>query len=228
MNEGWATFWHYTIMNELFDEDLVSHHFMMEFLHNHTNVIYQVPYDNPHFNGLNPYMLGFTMFSDLKRIAQNPTEEDKRWFPDIAGTDWINALDFSMKNFKDESFVAQFLSPTVIRDLKLFSILDDEQREDLQVEAIHNEEGYHQIRQLLSENFNLSNQEPDIQVHSVDVRGDRSLVLRYTQRNKRPLDESYHEVLKHVYTLWGFPVKLEMLTEDGKVELLGECPPKDV
>ena len=38
MNEGWATFWHYTIINELYETKLVSEDFMMEFLHTHTNV----------------------------------------------------------------------------------------------------------------------------------------------------------------------------------------------
>lgn len=31
MNEGWATFWHYTILNHLYDENLVSDRFMLEF-----------------------------------------------------------------------------------------------------------------------------------------------------------------------------------------------------
>jgi hypothetical protein len=43
MNEGWATFWHYTILNRLYDEGLVTDGFMMEFLQSHTNVVYQPP-----------------------------------------------------------------------------------------------------------------------------------------------------------------------------------------
>lgn len=226
MNEGWATFWHYTIINQLFDEGLVNNDFMMEFLHNHTNVIYQPSFESPYYTGLNPYTLGFTMFCDIRRICENPTEEDKKWFPDIAGSNWVETLDFAMRNFKDESFIAQFLSPKVIRDLKLFCIVDDDNREDLEVSFIHDENGYQKVRQLLSENYNLGNQEPDIQVFNVDKRGDRSITLRYTQRNHRPLNDSTQEVLKHLYTLWGFPVKLEMLTEDAKVQLLYQCPPK--
>ena len=33
MNEGWATFWHYTLLNALYDEGKVTDGFMMEFLH---------------------------------------------------------------------------------------------------------------------------------------------------------------------------------------------------
>ncbi len=226
MNEGWATFWHYTIINHLFEEGLVNDDFMMEFLHNHTNVIYQPPYDSPYYSGLNPYTLGFSMFMDIKRICEEPTEEDKRWFPDIADSDWVTTLDFAMRNFKDESFIAQFLSPKLMRDLKLFNIVDDDNREDLEVIAIHDDDGYKKIRQVLSENYNIGNQEPDIQVFNVDKRGDRSLTLRYTQRNRRPLGEHSQEVLKHLYTLWGFPIKLETLNSEGQTQLLYQCPPK--
>jgi len=224
MNEGWATFWHYTIVNQLFEEKHVRDDFMMEFLHTHTNVLYQPPYDSPYFAGINPYTLGFHLFCDIRRICEFPTEEDKKWFPDIAGSDWVSTLDFAMRNFKDESFIAQFLSPTLMRDLKLFTLLDDDQRDAFEVTAIHNEEGYRQLRQILSEQYNLANQDPDIQVFNVDKRGDRSLTLRYTQRNRRTLAVASQEVVKHLYTLWGFPVKLETLTENGETQLIYQCP----
>lgn len=225
MNEGWATFWHYTIINDLYEEHLVSDEFMMEFLHTHTNVIYQPSFDNPYFNGINPYTLGFNMYCDLRRICENPTEEDKRWFPDFVGTSWIETLNFAMQNFKDESFIAQFLSPKIMREMKLFCLLDDDEKEDLAVTSIHNEEGYKILRQQLSENYNLSAIEPDIQVFEVNRRGDRSLTLRYTQRDRRPLSDSYLEILKHLYMLWGFPVKLESIDQEGKITLLAQCPP---
>lgn len=226
MNEGWATFWHYTIMNQLYTEGLVNDDFMMEFLHSHTNVIYQPSFDSQFYSGINPYTLGFTMFCDIRRICEQPTDEDKRWFPDFAGSDWIETLDFAMRNFKDESFIAQYLSPKVMRDLKLFSILDDDEHADLEVALIHNEEGYQKLRQSLSESYNLGNLEPDIQVYNVDIRGDRSLTLRYTQRKRRPLGATKDEVVKHLYRLWGFPVKLEMLDDENKAQLLSECPAK--
>ncbi|MGH8729314.1 MAG: SpoVR family protein, partial [Burkholderiales bacterium] len=119
MNEGWATFWHHTLLNHLYDEGYLSDGFMMEFLQSHTNVVYQPPFDSPHYNGINPYTLGFGIYSDIRRICEDPTEEDRRWFPDLAGSDWVKAVDFAMRNFKDESFIAQFLSPKLIRDLKL-------------------------------------------------------------------------------------------------------------
>jgi len=173
MNEGWATFWHYTILNQLYDEKLVNDGFMIEFLQAHTNVVYQPAFDSQYYSGINPYTLGFSMMEDIRRICENPSDEDREWFPDIAGSDWIKTLDFAMRNFKDESFIMQYLSPHLIRELKLFSILDDDKESMLKVSAIHDEAGYRSIRTALAEQYNLGSREPDLQVYSVDLRGDR-------------------------------------------------------
>ncbi|GAB1261229.1 SpoVR family protein [Aurantivibrio plasticivorans] len=225
MNEGWATFWHYTLLNTLFERGKVTEGFMLEFLQSHTSVIYQPPYDSPYFSGINPYTLGFTMMTDIRRICENPTEEDKHWFPDIAGSDWLTTLHFAMQNFKDESFILQYLSPKVIRDLKLFCIVDDDSEKEIEVTAIHDESGYHEIRQQLAGNYNLGNREPNIQVYNVDIRGDRSITLRHNQFSRKPLGESTLEVLKHIHRLWGFDVHLESVHNDEVVETY-HCPPR--
>ncbi|MCS3804682.1 stage V sporulation protein R [Chromobacterium alkanivorans] len=219
MNEGWATFWHYTILNRLYDKGMVTDGFMMEFLQSHTNVVYQPPVTARWYNGINPYALGFSMYQDIKRICEAPTDEDRAWFPDLAGTPWRESLEFAMKNFKDESFISQYLSPKLIRDFRLFSIRDDDHDDKLEVSAIHDDMGYRDIRGKLAEQYNLGSREPNIQVWSVNVRGDRSLVLRHTMHNRRPLDDnSANEVLKHVCRLWGFDVRLESVDANGDVK----------
>lgn len=208
MNEGWATFWHYTILNDMFDQGLVTDGFMMEFLHSHSSVVAQPGFDSPYFNGINPYALGFAMMRDIRRICENPTEEDKRWFPDFAGSEWLPALHFAMENFKDESFIQQYLSPQVIRDFHLFCILDEEESETINVSAIHDDDGYRQVREALAAQYNLSSREPDIQVYEVDIEGDRSLTLHHQQQSQKPLAGNTEEVLKHLYRLWKFDVHL--------------------
>lgn len=225
MNEGWATFWHYTILHKLYDEKLVNDAFMLELLQAHTNVIYQPPFNSPYYSGLNPYTLGFLMFQDIRRICESPEEEDYRWAPEIAGSDWQKTLDFAMRNFKDESFLLQFLSPRVIRELKLFSVFDDDRDAKLRVTAIHDEDGYRKIRELLAGQYDLSNIEPNIQVTNVDVGGDRSLTLRHLQSSRRPLGSNYEEMLRHVVRLWGFTCRLEVVYEDGRREMKHECRP---
>ncbi|MGL6071997.1 SpoVR family protein [Craterilacuibacter sp.] len=218
MNEGWATFWHYTILTRLYDKGLVTDGFMMEFLQSHTNVVAQPPVTSNWYSGINPYALGFAMYQDIKRICEAPTAEDRAWFPDIAGSNWRETLEFAMKNFKDESFVSQYLSPKLIRDFHLFALRDDDRDDKLEISAIHNEEGYRKVRELLAEQYNLGSREPNIQVWSVNMRGDRCLTLRHTMHNRRPLDRgSSCDVLKHIARLWGFDVRLESVDSDGSV-----------
>ncbi len=227
MNEGWACFWHYTLLHQLYDEGLVTDGFMMEFLHSHTSVVYQPPFDSPYFSGINPYTLGYNMMQDIKRYCENPTPEDKTWFPEYAGSDWKETLNYAMRNYKDESFILQFLSPHLIRELKLFTIVDDANQPTLKVSAIHNEQGYYQIREDLSAQYNLGNREPNIQVYNVDIRGNRSLTLRHFVHNNQPLGGDTEEVLKHIHHLWGFDVHLESVQPDNSVLQSYHCPPKE-
>ncbi len=216
MNEGWATFWHHKLLNTLYDDGHMSDGMMIEWLKSHTNVVYQPPVGHPHYSGLNPYALGFAMYTDIKRICEAPTDEDRAWFPAIAGSDWLETLDHAMRNFKDESFVGQYLSPKLMRDFRLFSIVDDEQESELEVAAIHDESGYRAVREALSHQYDLGSREPNIQVWSVNLRGDRSLTLRHTQHNDRPLHDTAQEVLKHVARLWGFGVHLDSVNSRGE------------
>jgi stage V sporulation protein R len=225
MNEGWATFWHYTILNQLYDEGIVGDGFMMEFLTSHTNVVYQPPVTSNHYRGINPYALGFAMMRDIRRICEHPTDEDREWFrySDIAGSNWQKTLDEAMRNYKDESFIRQYLSPTVIRDFHFFSVLDDDKEDKLKISAIHNEAGYQDIRQKLGDQYDLTIREPNIQVVKVDLRGNRSLTLQHTPHQRRTLHkETMEEVLKHVGRLWGFAVRLQ--TPDGKVVCSVDAP----
>ncbi len=217
MNEGWATFWHYTLLNRLYDKKQVDDGFMIEVLASHTNVVAQRGFDQRGYGGINPYALGFAMFSDIRRICEHPTPEDKLWFPDIAGGDWRKVLDFAMRNYKDESFIGQYLSPKLIRDFHLFAIADHEDDEYLKVDSIHNEAGYRQVRRLLTQQYNRDSQLPDVQVVRYEKDGDRSLTLAHRVLRKRPLNEESERVLWNVQRLWGFKVVLETIDETGDV-----------
>jgi spore cortex formation protein SpoVR/YcgB (stage V sporulation) len=94
---------------------------MLEFLKNHANVVAPPAFDSRAYGGLNAYALGYAKFADLGRICEAPDAEERAWFPQLAGGDWQATLDFAMRNFKDESFIAQCLSPRLIREFHLFA-----------------------------------------------------------------------------------------------------------
>lgn len=211
MNEGCATFVHHYIVNALYDKGLLTEGAMLEILHNHTNVVFQPEFDDPRYNGINPYALGFDMMQDIRRIATEPSEEDRQWFPEFAGNgDWRATLKEAWANYRDESFILQYLSPRLIRKWRLFVLEDDARMPYYEVSAIHDELGYRRVRQALARSYDLSVIEPDIQIVDVDLLGDRQLRLRHQVRDGVPLLESQRDrVLHHLRRLWGYDVSLE-------------------
>jgi spore cortex formation protein SpoVR/YcgB (stage V sporulation) len=209
MNEGFATFSHYHIINQLHEEGYLDDGFMLEFIHSHSSVLWQPDYNSPYFSGLNPYTLGYNIFTDLKRICENPTQEDKLWFPNLVGKDWLEQWHYAMENFRDDSFILQYLSPKVIREMKLFLIADKSSAENYEIASIHNERGYRKIREMLSQQYVRDNYVPDIQVEKVDVYGSRRLYLTHRMFNEQRLEtEEAKETISHIRYLWGFPVQL--------------------
>jgi len=213
MNEGCATYVHYRIMNRLHEKGLLTDGAMVEFLRSHTNVVFQPEFDDPRYSGLNPYALGFAMMQDIERICTEPTAEDQQWFPAIAGTgDAMAVLRDCWANYRDESFILQFLSPRLIRQFGLFHVLDDANDPHLRVEAIHDERGYRKIQRALARQYDIAWTLPDIQVADVNLDGDRRLILHHRALNRVLLDErDARHVLQHLADLWGYDVLLKEL-----------------
>ncbi len=210
MNEGCATFVHYYIMNTLYDQDRITEGAMLEILHSHSSVVFQPPFDDKRFGGINPYALGFEMMQDIRRVCTEPTDEDKEYLPEIAGNDdWRGTLRDAWANHRDESFIQQYLSPHLIRKMRLFVLGDDEKDSHYTVTSIHDDRGYDCVRRTIARNYDLGMVEPNIQVVDLDLRGDRKLCLQHTVRDGIPLAEkSRDEVLKHIRSLWGYDVVL--------------------
>jgi len=219
MNEGCATWTHYTILNRLYDRGQIGEGAMLEFLHSHSSVVTQPEFHERRFSGLNPYALGFAMMQDIERIATDPTDEDKDWFPNFAGNgDPVGTLRDAWTDYRDESFILQFLSPKVIRDFRLFAVGDDTEQPYMSVDAIHEEQGYVKVREALGRQYDLAYQEPDIQVTDANLKGNRRLVLTHSVRNGQLLEPAdANRVLRHLAQLWGYRVRLvEADSETGR------------
>ncbi len=216
MNEGCATFVHHRTMTRLHEKGRISDGAFMEFLHSHTSVVMQPDFNDRRYSGINPYALGFTMMQDVERVTLEPTEEDRQWFPDIAGNnDPYGTLREIWANYRDESFVSQYLSPNVIRKMGLFQIVDDHSEDDMVVSAIHNERGYREVRRALARNYDVARRDPDIQVVDVDLAGDRRLELRHNVMDGVTLEErDADRVLQYLADLWGYEVRLVEADDD--------------
>jgi spore cortex formation protein SpoVR/YcgB (stage V sporulation) len=221
MNEGTATYCHYRIMTALHQRGQLTDGAFMEFLQSHTNAIYQPMFDSGHYGGFNPYALGFGMMQDIARICVDPTDEDREWFRDIAGNgEPEDTLKHIWANYRDESFVSQFLSPRLIRSWKLFKLADRADDPTLKVEAIHNERGYREIRRALGRHYDIGWQEPDIQIVDVDLTGDRRLILEHIVANGILLaDDDGTRVMQHLADLWGYEVCLSEIDRESRALL---------
>jgi spore cortex formation protein SpoVR/YcgB (stage V sporulation) len=213
VNEGYATFTHHYIMNRLYERGLIDEGSFIEFIANHTGVITQHDYDSKYYSGFNVYTVGFNIFRDLKRMCEHPTDEDREWFPDIVGKRWQDVINNAMKNYNNETFINQFLSPKVMRDMKLFAVLDSYREKDYVVSGIHDEQGYRTVREIFARQYNRSRHVPDIAVVAADMNGTRELVLFHNDINDVPLDErSATQVLQYVAELWEYDVRLETIS----------------
>jgi spore cortex formation protein SpoVR/YcgB (stage V sporulation) len=210
MNEGCATWTHHRIMTRLHEQGKIDDGSFLEFLHSHTSVVMQPDFDDRRFSGINPYALGFAMMQDIERISLEPTEEDRQWFPDIAGNgDAYGTLREVWANFRDESFIGQYLSPHIIRKMGIFQVVDDHDEEEMEVAAIHDERGYREVRRALARQYDVGRRDPDIQIVDVDLTGDRRLELRHTVVDGVTLEERDAErVLQHLADLWGYEVRM--------------------
>lgn len=229
MNEGCATFTHYYIMNRLYDKGFINEGHMKEFLISHSGVVFQPEYDDAvvytdangeeqvysRYNGINPYALGFDMFKDIERICKNPTDEDKYYFPDFAGADFVETFHHAIENFRDESFIKQFLSPELVRKWKMFVINDDADDNHFEIGAIQDESGFEEIRDALASKYTMANYTPDIKVTDVDFKGDRTIYLSHTAYNEVELDKTeIEDVMRHLYRLWGHDIVIESYNYD--------------
>jgi len=121
MNEGWASYWHYTIMNEL----KLPSEMHLPFIKSHNQVI------RPHIGGINPYHLGFEMFQKLDKEL---------------GRDEIFMI---REVFHDESFLRNYLDLDQMIDLNLFSYSKDRKKKAHVIDEISDEDGWKTVKNNL-------------------------------------------------------------------------------
>ena len=120
MNEGWATFWHYRIMNALelpFD-------MQMEFLKLHNRIV------QPSSGIVNPYALGFAIWQDLE------------------GRMGLEELFSVMEANRDVSFVRQFLTRDIMERLHMFAY-KKKGASEVVIKEVADEKGWKDVREEL-------------------------------------------------------------------------------
>lgn len=126
MNEGWASYWHYKIVNQL---DLPQQ-LHIEFLNRHNQVI------RPFHGSLNPYYIGFKIFEDVeKRYGEEKIFEVR-------------------KMERDASFIRKYLTKELCQDLNLFEY--SKKKNDYIIEEVADETGWREIRNAVANSVGMS------------------------------------------------------------------------
>jgi spore cortex formation protein SpoVR/YcgB (stage V sporulation) len=168
------------------------------------------------YSGVNPYALGFAAWNEIKRVCEKPTAEDREYLPDIAGKDWLETFHDTMQNYRDESFLLQFLTPRLVRDFKMMNIQTREGLDHWVVSDTAGNESFKSIRSQLSAAYRLEASMPEISVVRYARDTDRKLVLHHQSYDGKMLMATQaQQTLKHLRSLWGFDVSLESVDQSG-------------
>jgi stage V sporulation protein R len=192
MNEGWASFWHYTILSRLGLPSSIH----MDFIRSHNQVI------RPHVGGLNPYHIGYAIFNKLAGSDGHQINYE------------INPEIFNVRKIdRDTSFLRRFLTRELAEELFLFEY-KTENGKTLVNETSDSKEGWEKIRETLISSVGI-NSIPVIEVKEITSRNELILSHKYDNRD---LQLSYLEkTMEHVFTLWNNPVFLTTIV-DGEEE----------
>jgi len=234
MNEGWASYWHFKILNEL----ELPQGLHMEFLVKHNQVL------RPHPGGLNPYHLGFVMWHDIER-RWNAGETGMEWHHSDTPSpkDWADENDtpgrkkiFEIRESdRDASFLRRFLTPELMRELNLFQ--HEKRGKERIVTKVADDESWKDIKENLIKNTGTSGI-PVIKVEDADFGKNRILQLKHYHDGRDLQLEYAEQTLRHLQGLWEREVVLETevsgrrslirIAGDAlKIERIDKKPPKN-
>jgi stage V sporulation protein R len=215
MNEGWASYWHFRILNELNLPQALH----MEFLVRHNQVLRPTP------GGLNPYHLGFILWKDIERRwneGDTGVEYAKSTHkPDVASmhendTPGRKKMFEVRESDRDVSFLRRFLTKDIMQELHLFE--HEKRGKERVVSNISDEDNWEQVKETLIRSVGMGSR-PIIKVVDADFGKDRTLLLRH-EHEGRDLQLDYCEkTLMHLQDLWRRNVVLETIVNGKKSRL---------
>jgi stage V sporulation protein R len=213
MNEGWASYWHSTIMTERALEcweciDYADHHSGTMAMH------------GPR---INPYKLGIEQFRHI----------EERWNTGRFGKEYDDCDDLEKRRTWDKklglgrqkifevrrvhndiTFIDTFLTPEFCREHKMFAFAFQDQQDQYVIESRE----FQKIKQRLL--FSLTNfGKPWIYVQDGNYRNRGELLLRHEYNGIDLRVDWAQEVLSNVQFIWNRPVHLQTIV-DNKPTLL--------
>jgi stage V sporulation protein R len=192
LHEGMATWTHNTILQRL----LLDSADFVEYQRLNASVT------QPHHFRLNPYNVGFTIFSEIERIATAPTDDERRRWPWAGETEGAARILEIVESYDDAALLAEFLTPRVCELARLYAWKHHEQ--DPRRIVISSREAEDVRRTILRGTVNAGL--PVIEIADADGGGHGELVLEHRVEDAG-LDAEYAKgTLIHLAAIWGKPV----------------------
>lgn len=215
IHEGWASFMQMRIFEELYNEGTITEGGYIEFLRNHVNVCFQPDHDHKYYNGqLNPYAVGLQIFQDLYRMTKEPTDADRLEYPEICDTNWSFSLMDIVNNYSDSDFIARYLTPTVIHNLRLFNVHSSPFSHwdtiDTTADTID------RIREIYSDHLNIFTHIPRLEVTTYSTTSKRIQVTAHCVPETYPDWKSLEELGYYLHKLWGHEVNIVAVDHNGE------------
>jgi stage V sporulation protein R len=208
MNEGWASYWHSTIMTRhgLTDAEVV------DYADHHSGTMATSPHR------LNPYKLGIELFRDIEERWNNG-----RFGPEFDACDdlhtkekWDKQLGlgrdkiFEVRRiYNDVTFIDAFLTPEFCIKHKLFSFAFNDQSN--YYEIISRE--FPKIKQQLLDGL-TNHGRPFIYVVDGNYKNRGELYLKHKYQGVELKLDYARDTLANLERLWGRPVYIETVVDD--------------
>jgi stage V sporulation protein R len=222
MNEGWASYWHSTIMTTfgLNDSEII------DYADHHSGTMAMSP------QRLNPYKIGIELFRDI----------EERWNKGQFGPEWEQCDDMRAREnwnrnlglgrekifdvrriYNDVTFIDTFLTPEFCQKHKLFMFAYNEANDYYEIAS---REFYKIKAQLLDSLTNHGR--PIIRVVEANYRNRGELYLVH-QFQGMPLKIDYaRDTMANLCKLWGRPVHIETVVDEKPTVLSFDGSTHDV
>lgn len=213
MNEGWASYWHSTIMTTRALKD----HEILDYASNHAGTMATQK------GQLNPYKLGIELFRDI----------EERWNKGRYGKEWNECDDLRArrawdkklgggrqkifevrKHYNDITFIDEFLTPEFAIEQKLFTFGFNEKRNSWEILDREFRKVKAKMLQMLT-NFG----QPVIEVIDANYDNRGELTLAHKHEGMDLKGDYARETLRNLQSLWRRPVNL-ITRWDNKGQLL--------
>jgi len=208
MNEGWATYWHSTMMTRHY----VDATEIIDYADHHSGTVHMPP------GNFNPYKIGVEIYRDIEeRYNKGKFGKEYDEIDTLGGKDRFNkAMNLGREKifevrriYNDVNFIEEFLTDDLIDRLKLYHYRQDPHTGQLRIVS----RDHKRIRETML--YQLANMgKPFIYVVDANYRNAGELYMAH-RHNGLDIEIKYAtETLKNVQKIWGRPVHLQARIDD--------------